>query len=51
VADYKLPDRLELVPGLPRTRIGKVDRAALRDRALNADHGQPADQALAGQRL
>ena len=30
LADYKLPDRLELVDSLPMTSIGKLDRRALR---------------------
>lgn len=30
VAAYKLPDRLAVVDALPRTGIGKIDRAALR---------------------
>jgi len=32
VARYKLPDRLEVVAGLPLTAVGKVDKAALRER-------------------
>jgi mycobactin salicyl-AMP ligase len=30
IADYKLPDRIELLEALPHTRLGKVDRAAVR---------------------
>ncbi|RJL27237.1 (2,3-dihydroxybenzoyl)adenylate synthase [Bailinhaonella thermotolerans] len=30
LADYKLPDRLELIGALPLTKVGKVDKAALR---------------------
>ena len=30
VAGYKLPDRLELLDALPHTRLGKIDRAAVR---------------------
>lgn len=30
LADYKLPDRLELTDGLPHTKVGKVDKAELR---------------------
>jgi 2,3-dihydroxybenzoate-AMP ligase len=33
VAPYKLPDRLEIVPELPVTAIGKVDKTALRKAA------------------
>jgi 2,3-dihydroxybenzoate-AMP ligase len=29
LAEYKLPDRLELVPALPHTGVGKVDRRAV----------------------
>jgi acyl-CoA synthetase (AMP-forming)/AMP-acid ligase II len=32
LADYKAPDRVELVPGLPLTAMLKVDKAALRER-------------------
>ena len=32
VAEYKLPDRVELIEALPLTRLGKVDKARLRDR-------------------
>lgn len=30
LADYKLPERLEIVADLPRTKVGKIDKAALR---------------------
>lgn len=33
VASYKLPDRLEIVPELPVTAVGKVDKTALRQAA------------------
>lgn len=33
MAPYKLPARLHLVPDLPQTPVGKVDKAALRQRA------------------
>lgn len=36
VADYKYPDRLELVTELPYTPIGKVDKKRLRDRYATA---------------
>ncbi|MGK5643456.1 AMP-binding enzyme, partial [Streptomyces sp. URMC 126] len=29
VAPYKLPDRLEIVPALPLTGVGKVDKKSL----------------------
>lgn len=31
LADYKLPDRLELLPSLPRTNVGKIDKVRLRE--------------------
>jgi acyl-CoA synthetase (AMP-forming)/AMP-acid ligase II len=34
IADYKAPDLLELVPELPLTAMGKVDKRALGQRAL-----------------
>jgi acyl-coenzyme A synthetase/AMP-(fatty) acid ligase len=34
---YMLPDQFELLPQLPKTVSGKVDRVALRDRAPDAD--------------
>jgi 2,3-dihydroxybenzoate-AMP ligase len=36
LAAYKQPDRYQLVASLPTTSIGKVDKAALRQRALEA---------------
>jgi 2,3-dihydroxybenzoate-AMP ligase len=33
IAPYKLPARLHIVPDLPQTPVGKVDKAALRQRA------------------
>lgn len=35
IADYKAPDLLELVPELPLTPMGKVDKRALGERALS----------------
>jgi acyl-CoA synthetase (AMP-forming)/AMP-acid ligase II len=35
IADYKAPDVLELVPELPLTPMGKVDKRALAERALS----------------
>jgi 2,3-dihydroxybenzoate-AMP ligase len=35
LAEFKLPDALQIVAELPRTKVGKTDRAALRD-------GQPS---------
>lgn len=34
VADFKLPDRLEVMSHLPRTTLGKPDKAALRARVV-----------------
>ena len=34
LADYKAPDRVELVAALPLTPMGKVDKQALKDRCL-----------------
>lgn len=31
VAAYKLPEHLVLVPGLPQTKVGKIDKKALRE--------------------
>jgi 2,3-dihydroxybenzoate-AMP ligase len=39
-AEYKLPDRLELVEAFPKTNIAKISKAALRERIrarLDAD--------------
>jgi 2,3-dihydroxybenzoate-AMP ligase len=41
LADYKLPDRLELLPTLPQTQVGKVNKAALRE-LLRAQGGSAA---------
>jgi non-ribosomal peptide synthetase component E (peptide arylation enzyme) len=41
VAKYKLPERLELVDALPETKVGKVDKKALRD-DVRARMGDPA---------
>lgn len=38
LADYKAPDRLELLSELPTTPLGKVDTRALRELAANARH-------------
>ncbi|MEV2236897.1 AMP-binding protein [Micromonospora sp. NPDC049891] len=37
VADYKLPDRLVVVTGLPRTGVGKVDKTALVATVIDRD--------------
>lgn len=31
LAEFKLPDRVEIVPTIPRTKVGKLDKKALRD--------------------
>ncbi|TPI51907.1 acyl--CoA ligase [Mesorhizobium sp. B3-1-7] len=38
LADYKMPERLQVVPSIPRNGLGKTDRKALL--ALTADAGQ-----------
>lgn len=38
IAAYKLPDRLEIVPELPMTKVGKIDKRALRQDV--ADRGR-----------
>jgi acyl-CoA synthetase (AMP-forming)/AMP-acid ligase II len=38
LADYKAPDRLELLSELPTTPLGKVDTRALREMAAKARH-------------
>lgn len=39
VAQYKIPDRIEFVEQLPKTKVGKVDKRALRERLQAAnDH-------------
>jgi acyl-CoA synthetase (AMP-forming)/AMP-acid ligase II len=38
LADYKAPDRLELLSELPTTPLGKVDTRALREMAAKSDH-------------
>ena len=46
IAAFKLPDRIELVPSLPKTPVGKVDKKALRQRVaelLGAARGASAD--------
>lgn len=37
VADYKLPDRLEILPALPVTALGKVDKKRLAARVSTGD--------------
>jgi 2,3-dihydroxybenzoate-AMP ligase len=41
LAAYKVPDRLEIVAALPQTAMGKVDKAALRERAASLVGAQP----------
>jgi non-ribosomal peptide synthetase component E (peptide arylation enzyme) len=38
-AAYEVPERIEIVPGLPLNAVGKVDRHALQARALAARRG------------
>jgi non-ribosomal peptide synthetase component E (peptide arylation enzyme) len=38
LADYKAPDRLQLLSELPTTPLGKVDTRVLREMAANARH-------------
>ena len=40
LADYKMPERLQVVSSIPRNAIGKIDRKALL--ALTANRGQGA---------
>ena len=45
VAPFKWPERLEIVPGLPVTKVGKLDKKALREllttrRCIGRDHAQ-----------
>ena len=44
LADYKLPDRVEVVDALPKTAVGKVDKRALRAR-FGTPPGRPASAA------
>ena len=36
IAEYKLPDRFRLVPALPLTAVGKIDKRRLRDSLATA---------------
>jgi 2,3-dihydroxybenzoate-AMP ligase len=36
IADYKLPDRFEVIPAMPLTAVGKIDKQALRARLAPA---------------
>lgn len=40
LAEYKAPDRVELVAALPWTQLGKVDKNALRDSLAQTAHGK-----------
>ena len=42
---FKLPERLEIVPELPVTNVGKVDKNALRERVRRALEIEPPSQA------
>jgi 2,3-dihydroxybenzoate-AMP ligase len=46
LADYKLPDRLEVASGLPYTNVGKVDKKALRSLIGVEKHAQPTPKQL-----
>ena len=35
LADYKYPDRFEFISALPKTKVGKVDKRALREHIKN----------------
>jgi long-chain acyl-CoA synthetase len=37
LADYKVPEHIEVIEKLPRTAAGKIDRTALRDRRWHSD--------------
>lgn len=43
VAKFKLPERVEPISEFPVTRVGKLDRAALRRRAADLVNTEPAD--------
>ncbi len=42
IADYKLPERLEIVPRVPRNSLGKIDRNALLTSLSRQRHGAAA---------
>lgn len=42
IADYKLPERLEIVPRVPRNSLGKIDRDALLTSLSRQRHGAAA---------
>lgn len=44
VAKYKWPERLEIVPELPTTNVGKIDKSALRDDVLQRLNMTPATE-------
>jgi long-chain acyl-CoA synthetase len=45
LAKYKLPAAIEIVPGIPKTTVGKIDKQELRKMAVG---NQGADRATAG---
>jgi 2,3-dihydroxybenzoate-AMP ligase len=54
VAGYKLPDRMEIVPSLPHTIVGKIDKKRLRARAtsgaaVSVEPVQAMESMLSGQ--
>lgn len=48
IAAYKIPDRIEFVPALPRTAVGKIDKKALRARFAPPAAATVTDCATAG---
>ncbi|WP_322768586.1 AMP-binding protein [Frankia sp. Cr1] len=48
LARYKLPERLELIDTMPLIGVGKLDRSALRERAVTLAQADSASSARAG---
>ena len=38
IAAFKLPERLEVMDSLPMTKVGKIDKRALRESLLDPQH-------------
>jgi long-chain acyl-CoA synthetase len=49
LAPYKVPSQIHLVDALPRTTVGKIDKAALRERL--ASEGQTSSTKKGGHGL